>query len=242
MPRGDMEATSGDLATWLYKLGNVVEKSLGSGTYAKVKRAHWMKTGKKVAIKIVDRRKAPADVMESRIMLRHQPRIIQLYDVIVNEVVMELAEKGDPLDFISLHWRQSEPVARRLPKDLIEGMSTCHWWGIVRRDLKCQNLLLDKDGCLKIADFGFVRTCESRLLETYCGSFAYAASEIILTKPYDGVMSDVWSMGVILYAMVSGRLLFQDTNVKILMSQIASRIQFPEMESVTSAKTSSFVF
>ena len=242
--RGNIQATSGDSATGsntvLYKRGFVVEKSLGSGAYAKVKQAHWVKKNKKVAIKVVDRRKAPADVisrflpreMESMRMLRHQPRVIQLYDVVVTEkevlMVMELAEKGDLLDFINVHGRLSDTVARKLFKDLIEGMSICHRQGIVHRDLKCENLLLDKDGHLKIADFGFARTYEGKHLETYCGSFAYAAPEIILAQPYDGVMSDVWSMGVILYAMVSGRLPFRDTSVKTLMSQIASGIQFPD--------------
>ena len=113
-------------------------------------------------------------------------------------------------------------------RDLIEGISNCHRWGIVHRDLKCENLLIDKDNHLKIADFGFARTYEGRELETYCGSFAYAAPEIILGQPYNGVMTDIWSMGVILYAMVCGRLPFRDTNVKTLMSQISSGIHFPE--------------
>ena len=235
-----VEATRGDTATILSKHGYIVEKSIGSGAYAKVLKALWVKKGKKVAIKAVNRKKAPADVisrflpreMEALRMLRHQERIIQLYDVIVTDktifMVMELAEGGDLLDFINLHRKLNESVARKLFRDLIEGISISHRQGIVHRDLKCENLLLDKNNCLKIADFGFARSYDGRHLQTYCGSFAYAAPEIILAEPYDGVMSDVWSIGVILYAMVCGRLPFRDTNVKTLMSQISCGIHFPE--------------
>ena len=234
-------SSSSEITQLLYRHGYVVERTIGSGAYAKVKLAHCARNNsKKVAIKVVDKRKAPSDVikrflpreLEAMRTLRHQPRIIQLVDVLTTEgeicIVMELAEKGDLLDYINAHQRLSETCARRMFRDLIEGISNCHRWGIVHRDLKCENLLIDKDNHLKIADFGFARTYEGKELETYCGSFAYAAPEIILGQPYNGVMTDIWSMGVILYAMVCGRLPFRDTNVKTLMSQISSGIHFPE--------------
>ena len=234
-------SSSSEITQLLYRHGYVVEKTIGSGAYAKVKLAHCARNStKKVAIKVVDKKKAPGDVikrflpreLEAMRTLRHQPRIIQLVDVLTTEgeicIVMELAEKGDLLDYINAHQRLSETCAKRMFRDLIEGISNCHRWGIVHRDLKCENLLIDKDNHLKIADFGFARTYEGRELETYCGSFAYAAPEIILGQPYNGVMTDIWSMGVILYAMVCGRLPFRDTNVKTLMSQISSGIHFPE--------------
>ena len=94
---------------------------------------------------------------------------------------------------------------------------------IVHRDLKCENLLLDSQQRLKISDFRFARQQEGKKLETYCGSRAYAPPEIITGEPYQGEMADIWSMGVILYAMVAGRLPFKDSDATSLLTEISRR-------------------
>ena len=232
-------APPNDVSTGLYQKGYVLEKTLGSGAYAKVKQAHAVSLNKKVAIKIVDKKKAPNDVL-SKFLPREQQaltemsshdNIISIHDVIVTTdkycFIMELAENGDLLDYINAKKRLSERTARSFFRDLVTGIAACHQKNIVHRDIKCENLLLDANYRLKISDFGFARTCEpTQHLDTFCGSFAYAAPEIILGEPYVGTCSDVWSMGIVLYAMVCGKLPFKDTNVKTLLSQISNGLSF----------------
>lgn len=213
-------------------------RTLGSGAYAKVKIANALKLNKQVAVKIIDKKAAPKDVI-TKFLPREihalktvdHDNVVKLIDVINTEsqvfLVMELAELGDLLDYINSRRYLSESMARNLFSDLVNAIGKCHSLGIVHRDLKCENLLLDSQMRLKISDFGFARTHVGQNLETYCGSYAYAAPEVILGNPYDGEKADVWSMGVVLYAMVVGRLPFKDTDVKSLLGEIASRLYYP---------------
>lgn len=223
----------------LNKFGYILDQTLGSGAYAKVKSAMSVSLNTLVAIKIIDKFKAPPDILnkflpreiETLRAMKHSDRIVQLIDLIVtpNEVyiVMEMAENGDLLDFINKSKILSEPIARILFSDLVEGMSACHEKGIVHRDLKCENLLLDKDNRLKIGDFGFARVANKRFMSTFCGSLAYAAPEIISGKIYSGQEVDIWSMGIVLYAMVCGKLPFRDNSPRMLMHQIYDGVTFP---------------
>lgn len=219
--------------------GYVLERTLGNGAYAKVKQAHAIKINKKVAIKIIDRKKAPKDILSKFLpreltalkQLSGYDNIVQLYDIVMTEdkiyIVMELAENGDLLDYINEKKRLSERTARSFYRDLISGITVCHKRDIVHRDLKCENLLLDGNYRLKLSDFGFARSHTGQPLETYCGSCAYAAPEVILGEPYNGEKSDVWSTGVILYAMVCGRLPFNDKDSKTLLAQVSQGLSFP---------------
>lgn len=221
--------------------GYILGKSLGSGAYAKVKAATRLKDpgrGKECAIKIIDKTTAPPDVITKFIpreidvlkSLDHK-YIIKLLDVIDTPrtmyLIMELAESGDLLDFINVKRYLSERIARTLFKDLVEGMEHCHSKNIVHRDLKCENLLLDSKYRLKISDFGFARRTQGNNLETYCGSYAYAAPEVILGTPYIGEAADIWSMGIVLYAMMAGKLPFKDSDVRTLLNEITTTLVFP---------------
>ena len=239
MPTGNSFALSPNSAKYgLHRRGYILGRTLGSGAYAKVKSAHAVKLSKKVAVKIINKKTAPKDMLskflprevETLKAVEHE-NVIKLHEVIETDdlayLVLELAESGDLLDFINSRKYLSEQTARNLFKDLVSGMSKCHSMNIVHRDLKCENLLLDSQFRLKISDFGFARRHEGKLLETYCGSYAYAAPEVIMGDPYIGEAADIWSMGVILYAMVVGRLPFKDSDVKSLLSQISTNLCFP---------------
>ena len=231
--------TNGDATLGLYKKGYILQTTIGNGAYAKVKLAHSVSMNKKVAIKIVDKKKAPHDVLtkflpreiEALQTLRGHDNIIYLHEVIhTNEkifMVMDLADNGDLLDYINSKKRLSERTARSFFRDMVSAITATHRKDIVHRDIKCENLLLDANYRLKISDFGFARSVqEGSLLETYCGSFAYAAPEIIRGEPYSGKKSDVWSMGVVLYAMVCGKLPFKDGDFKSLLRQITAGVSF----------------
>ncbi|XP_027417511.1 testis-specific serine/threonine-protein kinase 5-like [Bos indicus x Bos taurus] len=149
-------------------------------------------------------------------------RQVQLYETFANSrrtyLVLELAAHGDLLEHInatSAHRRcpgLEEEEARRLLWQLVSAVAHCHNSGIVHRDLKCENILLDDRGCLKLSDFGFANRSglKNSLLSTFCGSVAYTAPEILMSKKYNGEQADLWSLGVILYAMVTGKLPFKE--------------------------------
>ncbi|KAJ8302717.1 hypothetical protein KUTeg_019113 [Tegillarca granosa] len=151
---------------------------------------------------------------------------------------MELG-KNDLLEEIRERKNVQENKAGVWFYQLHGGMMYMHSKGIVHRDLKCENLLLDEGQNLKITDFGFARKViknklgEIKFSETYCGSYAYAAPEILKGVPYDPYTPDVWSIGVILFTMLYGRLPFDDSNHKKLLKQVQSRIVFPAKPEVS---------
>lgn len=152
---------------------------------------------------------------------------------------MELAENGDLLDFIKSHGAVPEAQTGVWFHQLVDGIDYCHKHGVVHRDLKCENLLLNKNNVLKITDFGFARngmlstdSNRPKLSETYCGSYAYAPPEILCGIPYNPMLSDIWSMGVVLFTMMFGRLPYDDTNHKILLHQVQKPPVFPSGKSV----------
>lgn len=230
-------ATPGSMMA-LHRRGYILDggNTLGSGAYAKVKVGTALKMNQQVAIKIVNKLSTPKEVVE-RFLPREietmkavdNEHIVKLFEVIETPetifFVMELADRGDLLDFINERKYLSERLARGFFSDLVKGIDHCHTRGVVHRDLKCENLLLDSHMRLKISDFGFARKFNGNL-RTFCGSFAYAAPEVILGNPYNGPLADIWSMGVILYAMVTGRLPFKDTSTSVLMADIAAGVKF----------------
>ncbi|XP_047247839.1 MAP/microtubule affinity-regulating kinase 4 isoform X3 [Girardinichthys multiradiatus] len=206
-------------------------KTIGKGNFAKVKLARHLLTGREVAIKIIDKTQLnPTSLQklfrEVRIMktLNH-PNIVQLFEVIETEktlyLVMEYASGGEVFDYLVAHGRMKEKEARAKFRQIVSAVHYCHQKKIVHRDLKAENLLLDADSNIKIADFGFSNEfTEGSKLDTFCGSPPYAAPELFQGKKYDGPEVDIWSLGVILYTLVSGSLPFDGQNLKELRERV----------------------
>jgi len=139
--------------------------------------------------------------------------------------VMEYVPGGELFDFIVSNGRLSEPRARVMFQQLVSGVEYCHQHMVVHRDLKPENLLLDSDQQLRIADFGLSNVMkDGDFFKTSCGSPNYAAPEVISGKLYAGPEVDVWSCGVILYALLCGSLPFDDENIPNLFKKIKGGI------------------
>jgi serine/threonine-protein kinase GIN4 len=156
-------------------------------------------------------------------LLNHK-NVLRLYDVWETEkalyLVLEYVEGGELFDLLVDSGPLPEKTAVEFFSQIILGASYCHNLGICHRDLKPENILLDKDLNVKIADFGMAALESGRLLETSCGSPHYAAPEIISGLHYHGAESDVWSCGVILFALLTGRLPFDDDNIRDLLLKV----------------------
>uniref|UniRef100_A0A8D3DT79 non-specific serine/threonine protein kinase n=1 Tax=Scophthalmus maximus TaxID=52904 RepID=A0A8D3DT79_SCOMX len=207
-------------------------KTIGKGNFAKVKLARHVLTGREVrqvflfTFFINHRPATRQQFREVRIMkILNHPNIVKLFEVIETEktlyLVMEYASGGEVFDYLVAHGRMKEKEARAKFRQIVSAVQYCHQRRIVHRDLKAENLLLDADMNIKIADFGFSNefTVGSKL-DTFCGSPPYAAPELFQGKKYDGPEVDVWSLGVILYTLVSGSLPFDGQNLKELRERV----------------------
>ncbi|XP_060128970.1 serine/threonine-protein kinase MARK1 isoform X3 [Zootoca vivipara] len=206
-------------------------KTIGKGNFAKVKLARHVLTGREVAVKIIDKTQLnPTSLQklfrEVRIMkILNHPNIVKLFEVIETEktlyLIMEYASGGEVFDYLVAHGRMKEKEARAKFRQIVSAVQYCHQKCIVHRDLKAENLLLDGDMNIKIADFGFSNEFTiGNKLDTFCGSPPYAAPELFQGKKYDGPEVDVWSLGVILYTLVSGSLPFDGQNLKELRERV----------------------
>ncbi|XP_038720588.1 CBL-interacting serine/threonine-protein kinase 23-like [Tripterygium wilfordii] len=214
-----------------YELG----RTLGEGTFAKVKFARNCDTEEHVAIKILDKEKLLKHKMITQIkreistmkLIRH-PNVIRMYEVMASKtkiyIVLEFVTGGELFDKIASKGRLKEDEARKYFQQLICAVDYCHSRGAFHRDLKPENLLLDANGVLKVSDFGLSalpqQVREDGLLHTTCGTPNYVAPEVINNKGYDGAKADLWSCGVILFVLMAGYLPFEDNNLMSLYKKI----------------------
>lgn len=195
-------------------------RTLGQGTFGKVKLAEHRITGQQVAIKIIE--KASVKTVKQRNSVQREVRLMKLLNhshivsvlnIVENTqrifIVMEYAAGGELFKYIVNHGLIKEREARHFFRQILSAIDYCHRNSIIHRDLKPENLLLDKNNNIKIIDFGFANTFHrERTLDTYCGSPFYAAPEMIRGIRYIGPEADIWSLGVILFVLLSGRLPF----------------------------------
>ncbi|KAL0993609.1 hypothetical protein UPYG_G00110500 [Umbra pygmaea] len=212
-----------------------LEKTLGKGQTGLVKLGIHCITGQKVAIKIVNREKLSESVLmkverEIAILkLIEHPHVLKLHDVYENNkylyLVLEHVSGGELFDYLVKKGRLTPKEARKFFRQIISALDFCHSHSICHRDLKPENLLLDEKNNIRIADFGMASLqVGDSLLETSCGSPHYACPEVIRGEKYDGRRADVWSCGVILFALLVGALPFDHDNLRQLLEKVKSGV------------------
>ncbi|KAI1310233.1 NUAK SNF1-like kinase 2 [Mortierella claussenii] len=206
--------------------------TIGQGNFGKVLLAENDITGEQVAVKILEKSQFKSEqqrlhaTREARLMatLRH-PNIVDVKAVMEDDyrilIVMENLTGGELFDYISNKGSLDEKEARRIFRQIVLAIHYCHESNVVHRDLKPENILLDSKKNIRVADFGFGNNWhKDRHLTTYCGSPFYAAPEMVSGTPYIGPETDVWSLGVILYVLICGRLPFDASDLPALFAQI----------------------
>jgi len=210
----------------------ILGKTIGEGTFGKVKLGTHILTSERVAVKILEKERIVEVADVERVarevhilkLIRH-PHIVQLYEIIETRrqlyLIMEYASGGELFDYIVGKGRVPELEACRFFHQIIAGLEKVHAMNIVHRDLKPENLLLDEHKNIKIVDFGLSNVFrQGQLLKTACGSPCYAAPEMIAGHSYVPHLCDLWSCGVILFALVCGYLPFEDQNTSALYKKI----------------------
>lgn len=217
------QASSQSLLEASYRLGEV----LGEGAFAVVRLATRIETGDIVAIKTVkDVDFEPEEVRLQR-AIDHEG-VVKIFDVIKENgsvhIIMEHMPNGTLLDMLTSGVRLTEAQARKYFLQLVDAVEACHAAGVAHRDLKAENIMLDEQDNVKIADFGLAtEMLPGQLLSGYCGSVNYAAPEL-WTKGalYDGHAADVWSCGVVLYALLTGNMAYDADDIRSLVGKITN--------------------
>ncbi|XP_030578790.1 LOW QUALITY PROTEIN: hormonally up-regulated neu tumor-associated kinase homolog A-like, partial [Archocentrus centrarchus] len=232
----------------------LIGRKLGEGSFAKVREGLHAPTGEKVAVKVIDKRKAKKDSYVTKNlrregdiqqMIRH-PNITQLLDILETEnsyyLVMELCPGGNLMNRIYDKKHMDERETQKYIRQLVLAVEHLHRAGVVHRDLKIENLLLDEQDNIKLIDFG-LSNCAGILgysdpFSTQCGSPAYAAPELLSRKKY-GPKVDVWSIGVNMYAMLTGTLPFtvEPFSLRALHQKMVDKEMNPLPPSLSTAAT-----
>eukprot|EP00760_Papus_ankaliazontas_P010063 PhM_4_TR1418/c0_g1_i1/m.15220/K07198/PRKAA, AMPK; 5'-AMP-activated protein kinase, catalytic alpha subunit len=214
----------------------LLSSNIGKGSFGKVKLATHHATQENVAIKMISNSKISNLKTLKKIhrevkilKLFHHPHIVRLYDVIPSNtdvfLVTEYCSNGELYDHIVKNGKLPEATARKYFQQIISGVEYCHHFRVVHRDLKPENLLLDANFNVKIIDFGLSNLMrDGDFLATSCGSPNYAAPEVISGKLYAGPEVDVWSCGVILFALLCGHLPFDEESIPALFTKIRKGI------------------
>ena len=214
-----------------YKYGRL----LGKGAFGKVNLSLHILTGRLVAIKSINKEKITSERQRQKIKsetsimkrLSKSNNIVKIFETYETKkhicIVMEYICAGDLLTYIKKRSKLQEPVAKFIFKQIILALKYIHQNNIVHRDIKLDNILIDLDNNIKICDFGVSRIINKNdVMLEQCGTPAYIAPEILLNEGYEGFTVDVWSAGVVLYAMLSGTVPFKGTDLKELNNIIIS--------------------
>ena len=200
----------------------IISKTLGKGTFGKVKLAYNKDNkNEKYACKILLKSniKDEDDYMRCKremdiLKKMHHVNVVRTYEIISTEttyyIFMDFCAKGELFNYIVEKQHLSQEKSAFFYYQLINGIEYIHKKGVCHRDLKPENLLLTEKNKLKIIDFGLSNYFKGNLLETPCGSPCYASPEMVMGNKYNGFCIDIWSSGIILYAMLCGYLPFEE--------------------------------
>ena len=207
-------------------------KLVGKGAFGKVTLGVHKLTGSEVAIKTIEKSYMKDDFSRKKVLqevyilknIKHS-NVIRLLEVFESPkhllIVMEYSGGGDLLKYIKTHGRLSESKAREYFIQIVYGLAHCHWRSVLHRDVKLDNILLDSNGGVKLWDFGVSKIMKKdQVINEQCGTPAYIAPEIISDQGYSGFSVDIWSLGVLLYAMLWGTVPFKASNMKDLHNLI----------------------
>ena len=209
----------------------ILKAAIGQGAFATVYMAQHSETNKCCVCKVVPRSRLADPSVSARFekemhinrRLNH-PGVVQFYDLLSDDtnfyVVMELCPNGDLYEHILQNGHLQEYEAKVYFRQILEALAYLHAMGVSHRDIKLENLLVDQFGHVKISDFGLSNFMQNGLVETPCGSPCYVSPECLSGQPYDGATTDIWSAGVVLFAMVTGRLPWTQRNQIELFRQI----------------------
>ena len=231
-------------SSYEFQIGNyLIQKTIGRGTFGKVKLGLYIPNKEVVAIKILEKRKLIEKDDEIRVKRDFEmlskfthPNVIMVTEIFESidsfYSVMEYCSGGELFNYIVEKKRLSENEASFFYYQIISGLEYIHSLGIVHRDLKPENLLLTNEHLLKIIDFGlsnYFKEGQKDLLSTPCGSPCYASPEMVGGNKYNGFKIDIWSSGIILYAMLCGYLPFEDKDNDALFEKILEcKLIFPK--------------
>jgi tRNA A-37 threonylcarbamoyl transferase component Bud32 len=203
-------------------------KLIGKGAFGKVTLGLHKLTGKQVAIKTFEKSYMKDDFSRKKVFQEvyilkkiHHSNIIRLLEVFESSkhffIVMEYAGAGDLLHYVKKKRRLPENEARFIFKQVLYGLGHCHCRSVLHRDIKLDNVLLDNEKGIKLCDFGVSKIIKKhQFIREQCGTPAYIAPEIIADEGYEGFHADLWSLGVVLYAMLCGTVPFKAPNMKEL--------------------------
>ena len=227
----------------------ILRDTLGEGAFSIVKLAIHEDSKKQFACKIVPKKRLTEDEMEKRferevriLQQLRNPGIAAFYNIFADTlnyyIILELCKSGSLYTKILEVKKLSDDEAKVIFRQIVAAIIYLHQNGVAHRDLKPENILLDEDNHVKIIDFGFSAFKENQtfLMTTTCGSPFYASPECISGNPYDGVKSDIWSLGVVLYVMLVGDLPWTKTNQFSLFEQIKNGEFFIPNSVTTDAK------
>lgn len=215
-------------------------KMIGKGAFGKVYLGKHILTGQQVAIKSIDKQymkdeHSKKKVFQEVLILKkcNHKNIIKLLEVFENQkylfIVQEYASDGDLLSYVKERGKLTESEAKNIFLQIVQGIRYCHRHNILHRDIKLDNILLAKGTNVKICDFGVSRFVKpGQMIKEQCGTPAYIAPEILLDKGYEGCYADIWSLGVLLYATITGTMPFKGEEIDELHKAILSgQISFP---------------
>ena len=217
----------------------IIKKTIGKGTFSKVKLGVHKETKQKVAIKILEK-SAIVEKDDLERIIREMTilnqidhiNVIKVYDIYESEdnylIIMEYCEGGELFNYIVKNQKLSEEETSFFFYQIINGVEYLHSKNIVHRDLKPENLLLCEGNILKIIDFGLSNFYNGNYLSTPCGSPCYASPEMVSGNKYNGFNIDIWAIGIILFAMLCGYLPFEDDDNDILFQKILEcKLNYP---------------